>query len=299
MIIIKIFRYSPTILYFYLKLLFLKILNKKYFVVDYDKNKNGNFGDDLNQYLYRRVFENFYIIKFPSFLRKSRNLFIPYRIIFVGSILRYNLNKSIIIGAGIIKDNEKVWGKPKVIFSLRGPLTRNILFKNDIDSPKLYGDLGLIMPLIYKPKSTTKKIKIGIIPHYIDQNLKTTNSVINKFNLHFIDITSNVEKFIDTINQCDYVLSSSLHGLIVSDAYNIPNRWVKLSSNVVGDGFKFKDYFMSVNRFDTEPIGLSFINNKNDLINILQDYQPIDFNIENYYNDFLRILEQIKNRKIY
>ena len=40
------------------------------------------------------------------------------------------------------------------------------------------------------------------------------------------------------------IVSSSLHGLICSDAYNIPNLWLDEYKLIEGD-FKFKDYFVS------------------------------------------------------
>lgn len=50
------------------------------------------------------------------------------------------------------------------------------------------------------------------------------------------------------MKSCKKILSSSLHGLIVSDAYNIPNRMIKFSNKINGDGTNFTDYFLSVKR---------------------------------------------------
>jgi pyruvyltransferase len=49
--------------------------------------------------------------------------------------------------------------------------------------------------------------------------------------------------FINELASCDYILSSSLHGLILSDAYGIPNKWISISNNLSGREFKFKDYY--------------------------------------------------------
>ena len=80
------------------------------------------------------------------------------------------------------------------------------------------------------------------------------------------------EKWTDVIDQicsCEIIASSSLHGLIVSDAYNIPNCWITLSGKISGGLFKFYDYFSSVNRKDSEPIKIEKISD------LLQVYKQV------------------------
>ena len=48
--------------------------------------------------------------------------------------------------------------------------------------------------------------------------------------------------------KCKFIISSGLHGLIVSDAYNIPNSRIRMSDKLVGGDFKFIDYELSVNK---------------------------------------------------
>lgn len=55
-------------------------------------------------------------------------------------------------------------------------------------------------------------------------------------------------------------MSTSLHGIIVANAYGIPARWAtfKNSSNKVsGDDMKFEDYFLSVGMPVQTPLDLS------------------------------------------
>jgi hypothetical protein len=56
-----------------------------------------------------------------------------------------------------------------------------------------------------------------------------------------------------TIASCDFVVSSSLHGLIAADAFGIPNVWVRWSDRVAGGSWKFLDYFRSVGRPERGP----------------------------------------------
>ena len=51
------------------------------------------------------------------------------------------------------------------------------------------------------------------------------------------------------------ILSSSLHGIILSDAYGIPNCWVEFSDDI-DKSFKFNDYYLSVGKERSKPIKL-------------------------------------------
>ena len=45
------------------------------------------------------------------------------------------------------------------------------------------------------------------------------------------------------INSCKFILSSSLHGLIFADSYNIPNHKIIISDKIIGGDYKYKDYY--------------------------------------------------------
>lgn len=206
-----------------------------------------NFGDALNtplvEYLSGRSVlpsKNISRILFGVF--KFQNFAV------IGSILQWAKKDAEIWGAGFISDNSKI-ALPKKVYAVRGPKTREIYLKNKIDCPEIYGDPALLFPLIYNP-AIQKKYSLGIIPHYVDRKNPWILKMQKREDVLVIDLLVGYDykKVIDQILQCEKILSSSLHGIILSDAYRIPNRQINLSNKVTGANFKFIDYYQSVGR---------------------------------------------------
>jgi len=172
-----------------------------------------------------------------------------YSVYSTGSVMHFTKDDSIVWGTGCIDEN-MVGDTPKKVYAVRGPLTRQQLLKRNIDCPEVYGDPALLYPMIYSPK-VEKKYKWGIIPHYIEFESEEDRNVIRnleKQGFKVIDICSGEKEFIDELLEVENVISSSLHGLIVADAYGIPNARVNISNKLIGGDFKFKDYCLSVDR---------------------------------------------------
>jgi len=219
----------------------------KYLWVSYDAHKK-NFGDMLTPlvvaYLHKKK-----IRRLPTF-------FFPYieHYFIIGSILQKSTSKTNIWGSGLISRSSKCKSKPKKIFAVRGPLTKSLLEDQGIDCPEVFGDPALLMPEIYSP-SIKKKYKLGVVPHYVDKNHPWLKINSDNKDILIIDVQrENPLEVIDDLLACEKIISSSLHGIIVADAYSIPSLWVEFSNKVVGEGFKFLDYFLSVGRKDNKPI---------------------------------------------
>jgi pyruvyltransferase len=129
------------------------------------------------------------------------------------------------------------------IRAVRGPLTRQILTTCGYNCPKVYGDPGILMPLIYHPdESNTKREGIGIVQHYL-----SSEAVPNSVNIKNIDIqTIDYKHFIDQITSCEKIVSSSLHGIILAEAYGIPA--VFLAKGRDGEILKYYDWYFSTQR---------------------------------------------------
>lgn len=68
-----------------------------------------------------------------------------------------------------------------------------------------------------------------------------------------IDVSNPWTEVVDAIRSSDVVLSSSLHGLIVAEAYGIPASWIRISDRLQGGSFKFNDYYLATGRAEREP----------------------------------------------
>lgn len=86
-----------------------------------------------------------------------------------------------------------------------------------------------------------KQYNVGIIPHLHDYN-KIRNEYSNE---RVIYLNNSIEQIIDEICSCEYIISTSLHGVIVAHAYGVPAIWIK-EGYIYTDGIKFNDYFASV-----------------------------------------------------
>ena len=68
--------------------------------------------------------------------------------------------------------------------------------------------------------------------------------------------------------------------MIVSDAYKIPNLWVRASDGIIGGNFKYHDYFSGVGRAIIEPVILNEDITIEFLLMKIEEYVPIEYNCE-------------------
>ena len=242
--------------------------------IKYGKIKKRNFGDELNYYMLSELTGKqiacYYNI---CHLKKQSDL------MFIGSLVEdFTTPNSIIWGSGAISGDKPLRHTPQKVCAVRGKLTRQYLLEKGVNCPEVYGDPALLLPYIYKP-DVCKKYKVGFIPHIHDLNSTIAKRIskLNKIHLIRFNNYTNWHDIIDEINECEIIISSSLHGIIISDAYNIPNVWIKLSDRIEGGSFKFLDYFSAVNRNTKHPLCVNEKTTFEDIVKEAKSYVPIHF----------------------
>lgn len=154
-------------------------------------------------------------------------------------------------GTGFVRYKEKdtpFYRKNMKFAAVRGELSKARVEK--IIGKKLNiptGDAGILSSYLLKEK-TCKKYDVGIIAHYKEQNEPIFQQLVKHYpNALFIDVRQHPSTVIRQIAECECIISSSLHGLIIADSFLIPNIHIKVSDKLLGDGFKFDDYYSAYN----------------------------------------------------
>ena len=229
------------------------------------RHLGNNFGDNLSTFIVESISS-----KEVKNIERLPDDEIIYMVI--GSILQAASPNSIIWGTGYIRFGSRMKEKPLKICAVRGKVTRGRLIDQGFDCPEIYGDPSLLCPKYYKP-TITNKFKLGVMPHYADQDYILLERFREESDVLFINVYDPVTKVMDEINSCERIMSSSLHGIIVADAYGIPSLWMKLSDKITGHGFKFRDYFSSVERKNDEPLILDNGMSMDFILNSFEEYK--------------------------
>jgi pyruvyltransferase len=153
-----------------------------------------------------------------------------------------------VCGAGLMHEKSRVDMSEATVLGVRGKLTlarlKNVRNRQDV----VLGDPALLVPAWVRQYQG--KWDLGVIPHWSDKEL------IKRYPYgHLIDVRKPPLEVVEDIAKCKRIIASSLHGIIVADAYCIP-RQAELFPNALahpeheGGDFKYWDY---ASIFDTHP----------------------------------------------
>lgn len=130
------------------------------------------------------------------------------------------------------------------IRAVRGPLTRQILEGQGFTCPNIFGDPAILMPMIYNP-CKEKKYKYIVIPQFIKEKEFRESHPSE----HMVSMNTNDYKaVIDEIVSSEIVYTSSLHGIILAEAYGVPAVFFRGLPK--WKDFKYYDYYYSTGRKD-------------------------------------------------
>ncbi|NGX39785.1 MAG: hypothetical protein KR126chlam1_01118 [Chlamydiae bacterium] len=203
-----------------------------------------NFGDQLSEAIVERIVGHQVRTTFNVLYKRHYG---KNKLLAVGSILHLAEDNDVVWGSGIrgahlnMKDKSTFRFTQLDVRAIRGPLTREKLMEIDIDCPEIYGDPALLLPILFpefKRKENPSREYI-VIPHFSDEYLFRDNP-------NLVSVKENWDSVIRKVLDSKFVISTSLHGLVVAEAFGIPARLLRLTDNE--PMFKYKDYYYGTNR---------------------------------------------------
>ena len=198
-----------------------------------------NFGDSLAREIVRAMVALDPPAKAP---RRSR------RLLSIGSILHFARDSDTVWGSGINgKVDDQVGSDSLDVRAVRGPKTRQALMARGIPVPEIYGDPGLLLPDLFpvtKVWAQTKRHSIAIVPNFNDALEFAAMP-------GFVNPLAPLWEVIRHIAQSEFVVASSLHGIIVAEALGVPVRPLGSRAEAL---FKYDDYALGTGRESLEIV---------------------------------------------
>jgi len=211
--------------------------------IEIGEDCNHNLGDDLSPIIVNYMLDrNSLSLRMP--IDGKKHLYA------VGSIISMGYQKATIWGSGFLEPLSSVrrifhhrFLRKLDIRCVRGPETRKVLVELGHSCPQVYGDPAMLLPLVYRPKAVEKTIDYLLIPHFSKE--KEYKEKIGGGNFGSM-ITNDYRPLIDKICSSKLVISGSLHGIILAEAYGVPA--IFLRDRDAKKDFKYNDYYASTLR---------------------------------------------------
>ena len=202
-----------------------------------------NFGDELS----RTVVELMLARRGATLFDSSPE---PRQLVAVGSVLHTAREGATIWGTGLhgsMPLREHRYARLDVR-AVRGPLTRRFLRQRGITVPEIYGDPALRLPLVASGRfAATSEWAVGLVPNLHDtHHLSGLDLPRTHPKLRVIDPLRSWDAVVADIVRCRSVIASSLHGLIIAEAYGIPARYVRFTERE--PMLKYEDYYLGTGR---------------------------------------------------
>lgn len=225
------------------------------------KSKKGNFGDDLNPWLWPKIFGNNIQSKNTYFLG-------------IGSILHnenHNLNgikeaKKIVFGTGVRPSQfytnltlDKNWD----VKFLRGPLSAAAVdnkYEYITDAAYVLRQLSDFDQYL----NCEKKYEISLMPYFHSVDYFDWENICKTLGYHYISpfSESGVEDTLREIAASKVLITEAMHGAIVADLLRVPwHRYILSTPHTEGgrvSDFKWTDWLNSVGIYNPEVTYIPF-----------------------------------------
>jgi succinoglycan biosynthesis protein ExoV len=197
----------------------------------YFQSEPGNFGDDLNPWLWGRLI--------PELLDDDENT----RFVGIGTLLNDRVPQEpfkVVFGSGA------GYGRPPELddrwrfYCVRGPLTAKAL---GLDPRLAITDAAALLATVeFSP--VTKDGGTAFIPHHASVINADWQSVCRQVGIRYIDPRADVETVIREIRRSTCIVTEAMHGAIFADTFRVPWKAVRCYEHILDS--KWQDWCASL-----------------------------------------------------
>jgi hypothetical protein len=196
----------------------------------------GNFGDELNRWLWNRMLPDAWSDA------DDGTLFVG-----IGTILDKNLPAAkvcIVFGAGVgynaapadISSSSARWR----IYGVRGPLTARAL---KLDTRLAMTDPAILLATLPEFKGLKRRGTI-FIPHWKSVRYGYWQGICQNLGIEFVDPCQDSKLVVARIASAEKVVAESMHAAIIADAFRVP--WIPVALSREISPFKWVDWAASL-----------------------------------------------------
>lgn len=214
----------------------------------YFKDPVGNFGDDLNAWLWDSLL--------PGFFDEDDST----RVSGIGTIINTSMpqaKKWVVFSSGVGYGHPpKNFGDSNWdILCVRGPLSAKVL---GLDPSKAVTDGAALLNTLEEFKPLPEKERSGVIfiPHHHALQSGQWESVCNLAGIQFVNPQWDSKVVIQKIRHAKLVIADAMHAAIIADAMRVP--WIPVITSPQINTFKWLDWTQTINlQYSPEILGAS------------------------------------------
>ncbi len=192
----------------------------------------GNFGDDLNPWLW-------YKLRPDLFYDDDNTLFIG-----IGTLINHRLpkdKKKIIFGSGVGYGDTPAIDNTYDIICVRGPLSASAL---NISKEKVVTDSAMLINSL-NIELDKQPNKISFMTHCDNTINADWERICQLSGLQYIDIHESVDSILKKLSSTKLLITEAMHGAIIADALRIP--WIPINLYNTVLSFKWTDWCETIN----------------------------------------------------
>jgi len=204
----------------------------------YYRDPAGNFGDDLNPWLWPRLLPDF-------FDGKPDELFLG-----IGTIIRAGLPaaaRKVVFGSGMGYGSPPELDATWEFHCVRGPLTASRL---GLPAHLAATDAAALVSTVFHGTGQEKR-GVGFMPHHVSAKMFDWRPFCRRLGIRYLDPTAAVEPTLRALASSTMVIADAMHGAILADTLRVP--WVPVTIYDHTNAFKWNDWCASL-ELEYQPV---------------------------------------------